>query len=118
MAHRKRYGRNEFLVHYKGFSEFRGEFTEEAELRRNASELLDEYMKRYNIKTDGFKFDDVKYDDSLSRCVGAVSERVRACRQCSCVSTLLSTEFCVNKQNVLVTGAADSLTVKVVGCSE
>eukprot|EP01043_Picozoa_sp_COSAG02_P106009 COSAG02_NODE_42009_length_388_cov_2.474048_1_plen_25_part_01 len=25
MAHRKRYGRNEFLVHYKGFSELRGE---------------------------------------------------------------------------------------------
>ena len=42
MAHRKKYGRNEFLVHYKGFSELRGEFTEEAELRRNASELLHE----------------------------------------------------------------------------
>eukprot|EP01043_Picozoa_sp_COSAG02_P036036 COSAG02_NODE_2617_length_8409_cov_2.491697_1_plen_62_part_10 len=62
MAHRKRYGRNEFLVHYKGFSELRGEFTEEAELRRNASELLDDYMKRYSIKTDGFKFDDETYD--------------------------------------------------------
>ena len=30
MAHPKRYGRNEFLVHYKGFSELRGEYTEEA----------------------------------------------------------------------------------------
>jgi hypothetical protein len=102
MAHRKKYGRNEFLVHYKGFSELRGEFTEEAELRRNASELLDEYMKRYNIKTDGFKFDDVKYDDSLSRCVGAVSEGVRACRQCSCVSTPPSTERGVSLESFLV----------------
>eukprot|EP01043_Picozoa_sp_COSAG02_P012126 COSAG02_NODE_461_length_21848_cov_235.681043_15_plen_80_part_00 len=34
------------------------------ELRRNASELLDDYMKRYSIKTDGFKFDDETYDDS------------------------------------------------------
>lgn len=63
MAHRKKYGRNEFLVHYKGFSELRGEFTEEAELRRNASEMLDEYMKRHHIETDGIgEFD--KYVDS------------------------------------------------------
>ena len=64
MAHRKRYGRNEFLVHYKGFSELRGEYTEEAELRRNASELLDEYMKRHHIVTDGYRFDDIDYADS------------------------------------------------------
>ena len=58
MTHRKRYGRNEFLVHYKGFSELRGEFTEEAELRRNASDLLDEYMQRHQIDTDGYAYDD------------------------------------------------------------
>ena len=64
MAHRKRYGRNEFLVHYKGFSELRGEYTEEAELRRNAAEMLDEYMIRHNIESDGYKFDDENYADS------------------------------------------------------
>ena len=64
MTHRKRYGRNEFLVHYKGFSELRGEYTEEAELRRNASGLLNEYMKRHNIKTDGYRIDDSEYADS------------------------------------------------------
>ena len=65
MAHRKRYGRNEFLVHYKGFSELRGEFTEEAELRRNASELLDEYMQRHQIVTDGYAYDDSDYESSI-----------------------------------------------------
>ena len=64
MAHRKRYGRNEFLVHYKGFSELRGEFTEEAELRRNASDLLDEYMQRHQIVTDGYAYDDSDYESS------------------------------------------------------
>jgi hypothetical protein len=64
MAHRKKYGRNEFLVHYKGFSELRGEFTEEAELRRNASEMLDEYMKRHHIETDGIGERDAYADSS------------------------------------------------------
>lgn len=64
MAHRRRYGRNEFLVHYKGFSELRGEFTEEAELRRNASDLLDEYMQRHQIDTDGYAYDDSDNESS------------------------------------------------------
>ena len=51
-------------MHYKGFSELRGEFTEEAELRRNASDLLDEYMQRHQIDTDGYAYDDS--DDELS----------------------------------------------------
>ena len=73
MSHRKRYGRNEFLVHYKGFSELRGEFTEEAELRRNASDLLDEYMKRHQIVTDGYKYDDSEYESSSDDNVAADS---------------------------------------------
>jgi len=42
----------------------RGEYTEEAELRRNAAEMLDEYMIRHNIESDGYKFDDENYTDS------------------------------------------------------
>lgn len=74
MAHRQRYGRNEFLVHYKGFSELRGEYTEEAELRRNASELLDEYMKRHKIVTDGYRYDDSDYVDSSDSDIDVVAD--------------------------------------------
>ena len=65
LNHRRRRDMNEFLVAWKGHSEILAStYVSEAELRRNASELLETYMLKNNIQTDGYAFDNDSDDES------------------------------------------------------
>ena len=64
LSHRRIGKRNEFLVSWVGHSAtLSSEFVTEAELRRNASEVLERYMTKHNIKSDGTVIDDDSSDD-------------------------------------------------------
>ena len=67
LSHRKVGKRNEFLVSWVGHSAtLSSEFVTEAELRRNASEVLESYMTKHNIKSDGFTYDEDSSDEESS----------------------------------------------------
>ena len=63
LQHKTENSINKFLVSWKGFHALTSaSFVTEAELRRNASELLEEYMSLHNIESDGTVLSDDEAD--------------------------------------------------------
>ena len=65
LSHRKFRNRNEFLIRWVGHNPLlTAEFVEEAELRLNAKEILEEYMAKNNIISDGMNNDQSSDEDN------------------------------------------------------
>jgi hypothetical protein len=65
LSHRKFRNRNEFLIRWVSHNPLlTAEFVEEAELRLNAKEILEEYMAKNNVISDGINNDQSSDEDN------------------------------------------------------